>query len=455
MNRALDRLAVVSLLAFAVVALALGYWNLLRGPDILSRDDNPRLVDRERRLARGAIYDRDGEILAQSVAGLDGVYARTYPHSQAAAAVGYYSLRYGVGGVEAAYDATLRGAAQYSAWDALLHRPHVGGDVRLTLDLDVQAAVAEALGAHTGAAILVEADTGDMLALVSQPGFDPNTLDDNWDALMADTGAPLLNRATQGRYQPGAALETVILAAALSEDDLPDIDPARAAEPFALNLNGKTLTLTCARAPQAPPADLFDAFAYACPAPFADWGRRLGVDALGRAFEAFGLLAPPRLFPDADQSLEVTPAPPQTDPVAMSLGQGGLTVSPAQMVRVAAAVASGGALPTLRLVSDTRAPGDAVWQPERAGATPTRAIPVSVALTLQTAMRRAMGESPDMAGHIGLALSGPEGGTLAWFLGFARSEDGAPLAVAVVIEDTTDLALVARIGELALRAAQK
>ena len=447
MRPAIDRLTVMALLAFGVIAAVLGYWTLVRAPSILARDDNPRLIEQERRVARGTIYDRQGNVLAESVQQPDGTYLRHYPHPQAAQAVGYYSLRYGASGAEASYDAILRGTAQYSAWDRLLHRPQVGGDVHLTLDLNIQTAVAGAMADTAGAAIVIEADTGEVLALVSSPTFDPNTLDENWDNLVGDRAAPLLNRVTQGRYQPGAVLQTVVLAAALERDIPSAIDPEQAAAPYPLDLNGATITLTCGRAPSTPSATLVDAYVHACPAPFAALGEALGEDVLSRVFADFGLFAPPRLFTEAVPE----PLPlPSGDPAAMSLGQGRLTVSPAQMVRVAAVVANGGYLPSLTLEAGVLGVGEWLHEMQHAVIAP------GVAAELQSAMRQAMNahDAADIAGHAGLALSGPEEGALSWFIGFAARASGAPLAVAVVLEDTADISAAADIGRSALRAAQ-
>lgn len=436
MSRQLDHLTAVILLAFTIVALALGYWTMVRGPEILAGEDNPRLVDRERRIARGAIYDRAGRPLAESVALPDGDYARTYPHPQAAPAVGYYSLRYGVSGVEADYDAALRGEAHYTDWDALLHRTQVGEGVRLTLDLDVQIALAQALDNRAGAVVVIEADTGAVRALVSSPTFDPNTLDDTWDALTEDPTAPLLNRVTQGQYQPGAALQTVVLAAALQDGTLPPFDATRAADSVDLSFNGETITLACGRTPSDALDGLFDAYAYACPLPFAEVGQALGAEELANAFAMFGFLDTPS---------------PVRDPIAASLGQGELTVSPAQMVRVAAAVVNGGNLPQLYMVSHTRAPGGP-WEAEPVPPVVEGAISRTAAQQIRDAMPRVYGT--DIVGHAGLALSGPGDGALAWFIGAGDPDGDSSFAAAVVIEAATDTDDAVRIGALALRAAR-
>src|SRR5215475_12339717 len=132
MTRNLNRLTLVILLGFAVIALSLMYWSVLISDSMLARSDNPRLVETERALMRGAIYDRNGQILAQTlVVGKSPsgqqVVKRDYPQPDTAAALGYYSLVHGVGGAEAAFDRQLRGDdlrdAGQVAVDSLFHRP--------------------------------------------------------------------------------------------------------------------------------------------------------------------------------------------------------------------------------------------------------------------------------------------------------------------------------------------
>jgi len=202
----------------AALGLAAGYWGIVRAGALLARPDNPRSVEAEQATLRGPVYARDGKLLAYSSCA-DGpltctsarpIYLRRYPHPEAAPAIGYYSLRYGAGGLEAFADATLRG--QRTWWDHLLHRPRIGAGITSSLDLIWQARAGQALragAAHTtarGAAVVLDWRSGEVLALASAPSFDPNQLEQDWDALRADPGAPLVNRATQGLYQPGPLL---------------------------------------------------------------------------------------------------------------------------------------------------------------------------------------------------------------------------------------------------------
>ena len=207
-----------------VLSGAAGYWGVARSADLTARSDNPRLIDAERAIQRGPILARDGTVLArsepiQSSAARQAptVYARRYPRPAAAPAIGYASWRHGTGGIETYADAILRGSL--TAFDRLLHRPQIGAAFTTTLDIALQEKLYRALAGATtdasrGAGIIIDWQTGEVLALASAPSFDPNRLDEDWDKLRADTQAPLLNRATQGLYQPGPLLQWLYSVAA-------------------------------------------------------------------------------------------------------------------------------------------------------------------------------------------------------------------------------------------------
>jgi penicillin-binding protein A len=463
MTDSLRRLNRAMLAALALVALALGYWGLVRRGSLEARDDNPRRVLEEQRIQRGQILDRHGTPLTTAeVEAESRVVTREYPYPAVAPVVGYYSLQYGVGGIEAAYDDLLRGNTALTPGERLLnqwlHRSQAGGDIRLTIDLGVQQAVQAALAGHKGAAVVLRVPDGEVLAIGSQPTFDPNTLGENWDSLAADDAAPLLNRATQGLYQPGTALQSIVLGAALNTGLLTPSQPWQG--DLSVVVGGGTLP--CVGATEGVDT-IAQAYLQACPAPFQAIGRQLNARRLGAALTDFGLLdAPAFSLPTAAPDLSIPPE--EMDAALTAIGQSELTVSPLQMAMVAGAMANQGRVPALRLVEATRTPGKA-WRLETASGNPRGTISPESIEEVDSLMRRAVmsGDArgaalPDhlVYGHTGLALAGPEGSLNAWFIGFVRLDSQRAVAVAVLIEDIRDpqeASTAAEIGGQALLAA--
>jgi peptidoglycan glycosyltransferase len=192
-------------------AAVLAYWSLMHAADLTLRDDNPRKTDAERAIIRGDIVASDGALLAysQSISTTSDYapaqYKRRYPDVYAAPIVGYYSLVHGVGGIESFADTPLRGISSWS--DKILHQAQVGQPYTTTIDSKLQYKVGAILSGTIGAAIVMDWHSGAVRALYSTPGYDPESLDQDWDTLRTREDAPLLNRATHGLYQPGALLK--------------------------------------------------------------------------------------------------------------------------------------------------------------------------------------------------------------------------------------------------------
>jgi peptidoglycan glycosyltransferase len=464
LERTLPHVARWLLIAFLVVITSLAYWALVGADALLSREDNPRRVEAERAIQRGTIFDQAGVILAESVQvgqSISGrpIMRRRYPYPDAASVVGYYSLRFGVGGVEAAYDEMLRGTqTQIDRW---LHRVQVGSDLRLTIDLGLQRAITAALGRNPGAVVLVEVPSGAVRALVSLPSFDPNRLNETYDLLRLNPFAPLLNRVTQGIYQPGGALQTIALAHMLTAQLALTQEMPQATQPLQLS----SLTLACA----APPNDgaqtastLLDAYIYACPMPFVDFTMSAPGDAHDM-IAAFGLLEAPTLV-DFGTVAGRSPTPltsirdlPRLR--AQAAGQGDLTVTPLQMALVAAVIANNGNTITPYLVDAVRPPGALEWQSRVTPRLERAVVTSEVAQNVRTAMRQAVvggaaraADQPPLAiyGHASFAYTGINANS--WFIGVVERPDGHLAVVAVIIEGKNNPTLAAQVGGEALRA---
>src|SRR5690606_4490922 len=214
------RVGLALLLGFLVLAGTLGYWQVARASDLSSDPAvmGERLSREAARITRGRILDRNGEVLAETVTEPDGTVQRQYYDLGAVHVLGFNSPRLGAAGAEAAAADDLMGRTQRTPFDTvrdLLHLEREGADVRLTIDAGLQRVAEDAMGGAMGAAVALDPDTGDVLALVSNPTFNPHFSEEEWEALRSDPQSPLLNRATQGLYTPGSTYKTVTLAAAV------------------------------------------------------------------------------------------------------------------------------------------------------------------------------------------------------------------------------------------------
>lgn len=418
MSRSLRPIAAAFLLAFVALALLLGWWTTA-APGLSARDDNPRNVFAEQRIWRGAILDRAGQVLAQS-APLSGTFSRRYPLTDTSPTVGYYSINYGVAGLEEAFDAVLRGNAD--ALDQLLHRPQTGRSIRATIDAELNSKLAARL-TQPGALIVLSVPDGQILAAASFPAYDPNLLDADWKTLSADPAAPLLNRVTQGLYQPGAILQTVLLAEGLERRA---ITLTQARPQLAMPVSLDTLTLTCTYVTQ-PITTAAEAYTNACPTLFADFGVMLGETQLISITQQWGLTEPPPLEIRTAAAPTLTLALSTTAALqAYATGQGELTVTPLHMARVAVVIGSGGIMPAGQLVSEIQQ-SDGTWQAAKPIGASERLIGVSTARSVLAAMKTI----DNVAGHGGAAYSGRK--KLSWFIGLAPA-DAPRYAIAVLLE---------------------
>lgn len=435
MSPHLHRLALAFAAAFFLMALAGGFWALVEQDALLARADNPRRILLERRFPRGAILDRNGERLAES-RGAPGAFTRHYPYPALSPVLGYVSPLYGLAGVEAAEDGVLHGARAQTGWDELLGVYPDGHAVRLTLDVRLQADVDEALGARTGAVVLLDAVNGEILALASHPTFDSNTLEDNWEALVADPAAPLLNRATSALYQPGGAMQPFLLAAAL-QSSLTNLQ-----SPFVQAGNAYqsgSLALPCRLNPHGTALTLAEAFRYGCPQPFAALGEALGARRLEQLHTDLRLLAAPDL---GLPTLAAAAPDYEAELAALGAGQGSVTVTPLHLARATAAIARRGQLPVPQLLRAVEE-ADGGWRTVAPAGNPVAAFAPAAAEQVKALMR---------SGHVAVARAGAEGRTLAWYLGFAPYDD-TRYTVAVLLEDG-DTQAAAAIGLAVLKTVQ-
>lgn len=197
-------------------AMLNGWWGEIRRDNLLNRTDNARRSISDRYVRRGAILDRNNNPI-DITTGESGSYLRVYNAPDLASITGYTHPVYGQTGLEESLDPYLRGLQGNPDiliwWDHLLYgQPPPGLDVRTSLDLSAQTKADKLLGSHTGAVLLMNAESGEILVMASHPSYDPNQLDTIGPTLGTDSHSPLLNRATQGQY-PAESVLSLFLAA--------------------------------------------------------------------------------------------------------------------------------------------------------------------------------------------------------------------------------------------------
>ena len=211
--------------AFAVLAVGAGYWQVVEAQRLSTAPDNPAVIAIARRALRGPIVDRNDRWLARSSRDENGEALREYRDDALSHVLGYASRQFGTTGLERTYNAQLLGLSGSDPLDGLLSKfdptPNEPLGLRTTLDLRLQRAAVRALGKDRGSVVMLDPSTGEILALASTPVYDangianPKTSADTFEALRTDDSDPLLPRATLGRYVPGSVFKIVTAAAGL------------------------------------------------------------------------------------------------------------------------------------------------------------------------------------------------------------------------------------------------
>ncbi len=331
--------------------------------------------------------------------------------------------------------------------------PRPGRDVWLTLDLDLQRAAEKALGDRAGSVVALDPSTGDVLALVSHPAYDPNLLTGPlsakaWSDLI-DPASPQHNRAITSQYPPGSLFKIITAAAALESGAC---DPASVFRCDGAYRVGDW-TLHCWRREGHGRVDFLHGFAQSCNVMLAALGRKVGPDALAEMARRFGLGEAcgidlpgeaPGLVPTPEWKRRARQEPWYVgDTCQMAIGQGDCLATPLQMARAVAAVANGGTLVRPRLIS--RIAGE---QPlDRSTSGRSIGLRQETIAALRAGLQAVVAPGGTAAGmatpRYGIAgktgtAQAPKGLPYAWFAGYAPSDsrlaDQPQLAVAVIVE---------------------
>lgn len=475
MNVPLRRVAMVMLAMFLVLMVSSTWIQFVSAPKLNADPRNVRTQYREFGTDRGPILVA-GEPVAESVPVDDAYgYQRVYPQGELYAAVtGYYSVIYGRTGIERYANDYLNGSANSLWWNRLQNlisgEDPQGSAVELTLDPVVQQAAWDALGDQRGAVVALNPKTGEILAMVSKPSYDPNALATHnigeakatYQALNAAEGDPLINRTIDGKlYPPGSTFKLVTAAAALGEGTVTMDSEIPAPDELQLPLSSAVLkNFGGSSCSPTGTMTLADALRISCNTAFAQLGIDLGAPTIGAQADAFGFgqkLSIPMPVTPSTFPLEIAGKPLDGAQTALSaIGQLDVRVTPLQVALTSAAIANDGKLMTPYLIKQVRNPDLSVAFTAEPSTLSTP-IDAATAHSLRDMMigvvQSGSGTSAQIAGvqvagKSGTAETVKGAAPHAWFTSFAPAND-PEVVVAVILENGGDAGSEATGGRVA------
>lgn len=421
-----------------------GYFLQVRSETVINNSYNARLDRFSDRVIRGEILSSDGRVLAQTRVSEDGAETRDYPYDALFAHVVGYS-DHGKTGLEALanfYLLTSHVNLVEKTMKELSDEKNMGDNVVTTLDVDLQQVASDALGDRKGAVVVMEPDTGKILAMVSKPGYNPNTLAADWAGLISgdNNQAQLLNRATQGVYPPGSTFKIVTMLAYIREhpDTWRDVT---------FDCDGKfeygDYTISCYHGNAHGHQNLEEAFANSCNGAFASLGLELDLGSMRTLTDQLLFNAElPLALAYSKSSFVMGTGADAWERLQTSIGQGSTQMTPMHNCLLTAAIANGGTLMKPYLIDRVEnVAGEEVKKFLPAAYGPL--MSASEADTMASLMRKVVTEGTGSAVRTdAYAAAGKTGSaefetgreTHAWFTGFAPAED-PQIAVTVVVEE--------------------
>lgn len=318
---------------------------LIDSGDIINNVYNPRQDILEVQNRRGSILSKDGDILAYTVINDKGEELRVYPYHNLFSHVVGYSTK-GKTGMEALGNFYLLSSHEtmgYKLKNDLSGTKNQGDNIITTFDVNLQEIASKALGSYQGAIVVMEPSTGKILAMVSNPNFDPNEINSIWDNLMNDPkSSVLLNRATIGLYPPGSTFKILTALEFIRENPETYKD-------YSFTCTGKFHfdddTIKCYKGIHHGVLNLSESFAHSCNSSFANIGVLLNKESFSETLNQM-------LFNDNlpielnynKSSVTVNETISDASMMQTSIGQGSTQVTPLHMAMITSIIANNGRL---------------------------------------------------------------------------------------------------------------
>jgi peptidoglycan glycosyltransferase len=465
-NRPIRALAIACLAMFVALLANVNYVQFVQADSLNAKNGNRRVVNEEFSRDRGAILVGEQPVAESVKSGDEFKFQRRYPDGQLYAPItGYFSYIFGRGGLENSQNRVLSGSDNRlfvnRVVDLLANKQPKGGSVETTINPRAQKVAAsglQALGSDTkGAAVALNPQTGAILAMVSQPSYNPNVLashninavNDDWRRLNADPDQPMLNRGAQQILPPGSTFKLITAAAARENLGIDPSDRVKAGSSLSFpggityklrnldngNCGGSRITFE-------------RALNVSCNVSFGWLAGKVGQDDMEAQARKFGFGSDPLAGLATNPSrFTVEGADLEAPQLAQSgIGQFEVAVTPLQMAMVAGAIGNDGDVMRPHVVKTLRAPNLRVLdetEPEQLSQAMSAGNAAQLTSMMVSTVERGTATvaripGVDVGGKTGTAQSTADRPPYAWFVSMAPADD-PEVAVAVVVESSNTL----------------
>lgn len=412
---------------------------------IINNSYNKRIATYANTIIRGKIYTEDNECIAFTESS-EGTDKRIYPYNELYChVIGTNSLERGKTGIEKLCDYEMLTSNINPILKAVYEfkgQKCLGNDVVTTLNSEIQQYAYDALGDNDGAVVVMDSDTGAILAMVSKPDYNPNDLEALWEEIDnqddTENKSFLLNRATQGKYTPGSIFKIFTTLEYLRQNNYKD--------EFLFYCDGEEHNIKCYNGSVHGNENLTDAFAYSCNGAFATIGYDLNMDRMNEDMQA--LLFNSKLPIDMEYTKSVFDVNNDSsvfDKTQSAIGQGVTTVSPMHMAMLVQAIAHDGMMMKPYVVSEIKGYNGATLEEYK----PTeykRMFTKKESTMLKTYMEAVVeyGTATNLnsdkykcGGKTGTAQIDENDNVNSWFVGYGKN-DNKNITVSVCIENVPD-----------------
>lgn len=435
MNKRIKFIQYFFIFCFLSISVYILYFNFFQAKYIYSNSYNKRLRKENTSIIRGDITDRSNQILVHSQMQKGNInriykYGRHFSHL-----IGYSVKSIGSTGIEALYNNELNTASTVDTIKSkALGNKIKGNTIKLTVDKDLQIYASELLKGKKGSIVALNPRTGEILAMVSKPDYNPSNITKNWNSLIKDNNSPLLNRATDGLYPPGSIFKVVVSAAAYRNNIID----------YEINCTGKVniegYEIKDSSGKHHGTVNLERAFTQSCNSYFVHLGLKLGSNNLSNEATKFkfnksiqnAMKLKGGTFLNKNDSKNIA---------QQSIGQGEVLVTPLHAALIASTIANEGVMVEPYIVNsvvDSNGKTIRTFKPKKSeriiDANTAEKIKVMMADVVKSGTgKNARIKGINVAGKTGTAEN-PHGKSHSWFIGFAPA-DNPDIAIAVIIEN--------------------